>query len=78
MMRGSTVIADLERVANDMRTGDYRESDAAVLITRDSETGFITICFPGTDAEDGRRLLREAQEIGISIRRSKELANAAS
>lgn len=54
------MIADeLEKVAAQMRSGEYTASSEAILLTRDVETGMVTICRWG----EGTQLLKDAYEL---------------
>jgi hypothetical protein len=75
-MPKTMVVADgLDRLALEMRCGDYTESDAAVLITRDAKTGIITYSYPGCNFEDGNALLDEAARMR-GYKKDEEWANA--
>jgi hypothetical protein len=53
-------VESIEEILEDVRNGDYSESDAAVLITRDADKGFLTFTYHGCDNDEGRELVREA------------------
>jgi hypothetical protein len=58
-----TVIESIEDVLRQKREGTYTESDAAVLITRDAETGTLTFSFHGCDNDEGWELFEEAARV---------------
>lgn len=56
----SSVIDSLEEILQQKRSGTYTASDAAVLITRDEETGLLTFSFHGVDSDEGWNLFWKA------------------
>jgi hypothetical protein len=59
----STVIESIEDIIREVRAGTYTESDAAILITRDAETGTLTFSFHGVDSEEGWEMFKEAARV---------------
>jgi hypothetical protein len=57
---------ELEDIAQEMRAGTYLETSAMVLLTRDRETGIMTIRFWGKDENAPVALIKEAYETKVS------------
>jgi hypothetical protein len=62
-MEDKTVVQELIRIVQQMNSGIYTKSSAAVLITRDAATGILTFTYPGVSTEEGQQLFADAAEI---------------
>ena len=62
-MEGKTVVQELVSIVQQMNSGLYTKSSAAVLITRDAATGTLTFVYPGVDTKEGQELFAEAAAI---------------
>ena len=75
-MEGKTVVQELIRIVQQMNSGLYTKSNAAVLITRDAATGILTFTYPGVSPEEGQQLFAEAAAIRGFVHKEESHAAA--